>query len=678
MRRAALIVSLLLLAALPASAQSAAPQVVVVGVPGLVWSDVTAETMPRLHALTRTATVGSLSVRAAAGEVTRINDGWATFSAGNRARASLTLDELERIGLESTASGPINRSVAVIAQENDDLHFDAVIGALGGALQDRKVVAYAGHGASLAVSAPNGRIGGPGSFVSGSLPSVGPEGSAHDEAALTVVEVADRYYGGAATLAEVDRQIGRVDDAYPDEVTLLVLGVSDEATGPSRLHVALASGPGFRGGVLRSASTRRDGFVQLIDVAPTILDVLGIERPDRMVGQPWRRAAGELSLAELVDADRAADAHRRLVPPFFVVVVALQLLLYAATWLALRSRMAARRRARALRLAGIGTLAFVALPVATYLSHLAPWWRHGFGRLLLLVAAVDVVVVAVAVSGPWRRSAVGPPAAIAAVTAATLAVDLLTGARLQLSSLAGYSPVLAGRFTGIGNVGFAVLAASALLAAAALAVRQHSSRGRVGVVAAVGVGAVVVDGSPLWGSDFGGVLALVPAFAVLALLLTGRRVRWRSALLIAVGAAAAVTVFGLLDYARDADSRTHLGRFVAQLLDGDAATIVRRKLASNVELLTHSVLTGVVPLVVLGAAHVLLRPRPALRRVLEREPALRSGLVAVLVMAVVGALVNDSGVAVLSWALLLAVPFAVAVALRVTELDPPGASPEAP
>jgi hypothetical protein len=116
----------------------------------------------------------------------------------------------------------------------------------------------------------------------------------------------------------------------------------------------------------------------------------------------------------------------------------------------------------------------------------------------------------------------------------------------------------------------------ALLCAAALCVRR-TPRQSVAIVAAVGVVAVVIDGSPLWGSDFGGVLALVPSFALLGVLVSGRRPTWRLLSVIAVAAVAVVATFALLDYARPADAQTHLGRFVGQLLHGGAGAVVRRK-----------------------------------------------------------------------------------------------------
>ena len=57
--------------------------------------------------------------------------------------------------------------------------------------------------------------------------------------------------------------------------------------GDRDLTVAALQVPGRpSAGYLRSASTQRSGFLTLVDVAPTVLDVLGIDRPNGMEGRP--------------------------------------------------------------------------------------------------------------------------------------------------------------------------------------------------------------------------------------------------------------------------------------------------------------------------------------------------------------------------------------------------------
>ena len=66
---------------------------------------------------------------------------------------------------------------------------------------------------------------------------------------------------------------------------VIVVGPAHSTRSPT-LTVLGMQGPGIEPGLLRSATTRRSGFVQLIDVAPTILDLMHIDRPTSMEGRP--------------------------------------------------------------------------------------------------------------------------------------------------------------------------------------------------------------------------------------------------------------------------------------------------------------------------------------------------------------------------------------------------------
>ncbi len=643
----------LLLVLLPAPAHAAeGTRVVLVGAPGLRWDDVGPQT-PALTALAARGSTGALSVRSASPR-TCPADGWVMAATGNRARA----------GRPSTGAcsdvvpGP--EQLPALRRDNATLRFDAEVGALGRVLQDRGtlVATSGGPGAALVAADARGEVDAPASGA----------------ADLTVVDAGAVHHDArrAADLARVDAVVA----GLPRDAVVLLAGLADtsdrgeDAAPVPRLHVVVAAGGSFDGRHgLVSASTRRAPYVQVVDLAPTVLRLLGVPQPATMTGQPVR--TGERTdRAGLVDLDRHAGAMRRYTPRFFVLLVVAQVLVYGAALLLHRRHESGRLRDRARRAAHVGALAATAAPVSTYLADLLPWWRADpvLPALLAAVALFDVLVVAAALAGPWRRRLLGPVGVVCGTTAVVLAGDLLTGARLQMSSLAGYSPLVAGRFAGVGNVAFAVFASAALLATACLLDGRGRRTALVGC-GAVGAFCVVVDGGPSFGSDFGGVLALVPGFALLGMLAGGVRV---SALrLVAVGAAAVglVTTFAVLDWTRPDDRRTHLGRFVQQVLDGDAGTVLQRKAAANLGLLTSSVLTLLVPLLVLFVAQVVLRPRGPVAAAFARAPVWRHGLVSVLVMSLVGFAVNDSGVAVPALALCVAVPAAVAVAVRASSLE---------
>ena len=740
-RRAAALLLLLLLgllAGLPGTAAAAdvtdgrhpADRVVIVGIPGLTWADVDADATPELWAMAGESAVGALSVRAAR-STSCLLDGWATLGAGNRARfpgtdeglppvplpappvepdeespaaepAEPALDtSLTHCGLQervaSMALGDPRATVARIAEDPGTVRFGAEPGALGAEVGCASVV---GRAAALAAAVPGVRL--------ARVPALPPD-PAGLEAVLTTCPLAlvslpqltDAGRPGAeptddgtepspraTALARIDDAVGRLRDAVaalPGETLVLLAGISEVNDGRPQLHVGMAEGPGFDGGWLVSASTGRAPFVQLIDLAPTTLRALGLDPPASMNGQPLR-STGERpglaeSVAELERANTAALTHHRNTGGFFWTFVAAGALVVGLGVLVLGpdgSRGHGRAR-RALRLL---CLAAAALPVATYLAGLWPWERSA-APLAALVAAVvvaDLAVAALAGVGPWRRRRLGPPLAILTVTLVTLVGDVLTGSTLELNGPLGYDAIVAGRFTGYGNLTFGLLSVSALAVTAALATafgrRTTAARRPLvtgGMVVAAGLLAVAVIGSPALGRDFGGVLAALPGFLLLAMLLGGVRVTVVRLAAILAAAVLAVGSVAVLDWRRPPGERTHLGRFVEQLLTGEAWTVVSRKAEANVGILLNSPLAFLLP-VALVAAFWLLRPGGPLRSVPagDRRPArtpaglpagdaavLRATLLAILLSLAIGAAVNDSGVALPATAAALLVPLLV-------------------
>lgn len=607
----------------PAQAQAGAvaeAEVVVVGVAGLRWDDVDAEVTPALHRLATSSAIGALSVKAVP-PVSCAADGWLTLGAGNRAEA---------VG---AGCGELDVSLARQRGHNLDTRDRADVGALGEALRAAD--------ACLAARGPGARLAGgqPGASCAALVVDAGAvagEGAARSRAA------------GAA-----DAVVGEIDAARRPGSTLLVVGVSG-AVGDSAayLHVAVAAGPAFPPGALRSASTRRAPYVQLVDVAPTVLSLLGLAAPSSMTGQPWRSTGEAPSVAQLVDLDLRAERASAVKVPFFAALLgALLLGLAAARW---------RRSWRVAEVAGLAAVAAVA---GSYLAGAVPWWRSG-APLVTLLLVVAAVAAAGVVAARRLRGPVGPAGAVCGLLAVVLALDLVTGAHLQVDTPAGYSPLVAGRFAGIGNVAFGVLAAAVLLALAA-ATHGRSPRTSLVVVAAGGLIAVVVDGAPPFGSDVGGVLALVPALTLLVMLRTGARVSVLRLLVAGLAGAAVVTVFALLDWSRRAAERTHLGRFVEQVVDGTAGSVLRRKAEAVLDLLLANAATALLPFVVAGAVLLVARPPAPLRRAFDAAPTWRHGLLAVGVAAAIGFAVNDSGTAVPALALLVAAPATIAVVARV-------------
>jgi hypothetical protein len=263
-------------------------------------------------------------------------------------------------------------------------------------------------------------------------------------------------------------------------------------------------------------------------------------------------------------------------------------------------------------------------------------------------------------------SALRPVAALLSLLLGVHLVDAVTGARLQIATVFGYSPTVGGRFAGFGNVAFAQVAASAILLAA---VAAHLIGRRRGTLVATGIlgAALLADGMPIWGSDVGGVLAAVPAFSVVALGLGRARFSWRRAAGLAGAAVATVVAFGALDLLRPAPERTHLGRLLERMGSeglGPLGEVVQRKLLANLAVLPGSIWVPLVPAVLAFLGWLAWGTSDRLEAIRARVPELRSALAGVLVAGTLGFALNDSGIAVPAMMLGVLNPVLVYLAVR--------------
>ena len=665
-------------------------RVVLIGVPGLLWSDIHNTGTPNLARLAGQGSAAALSVKTVGSHTCPI-DGWLSVSAGQRAQL-----RNGSCGLPPTPVGGAVPGFAGIRDDNAKNKYGSRIGMLGDAMHQAGTCTMAiGPGAALGAADGIGH-------VDGYAPSTAQmPADALSRCPLTLVDVDDVFRSyinagvdvdgqqvsvtdrkRAAAVKRADAQIGLVMASLPPSTTVLVAGLSDANSSP-HLRVALASGPGFSSRYLTANSTRTDGLVTLTDVSATALRTLGVRQPKEAVGSPWRTGSAKPSSVgkvsdRLNDQDVAAQALSRLVAPFDIFLVLVQVGLYAFGILVLR-----RKRQRGMAVTRVASLAAASVPAASFLTNLVPWWRtHPAITLTVTLLAGIAALTALAAAGPWRRSVTGPGAVIAGATALILTLDVMTGNHLQVCSMLGYTPLVAGRFYGFGNPSWALWITSLIIVTGALAgrlpVREDGRRaGTTALVIGAGVVALLIDGAPMWGADFGGIIALFPGFAVFALMLANRRVRASRILAVLAVGAVIVLSISFLDSLRA--EPTHIGEFWKSLASGDAGTVIFRKFSGMVRTFGNWELTLIAVVAVGFLFLALLRPltwRAApLLAAYERAPTLRPTLIAMLVTAGVGMLVNDSGVAIPALAFTVAIPLAFAASIRALELEASDAPP---
>jgi hypothetical protein len=698
-------------AAAAASPRAPHPRrVLILSLPAVVWDDLSSRYLPNLDMLFADSAVANLSTRAPSLRAD-LASGYATVGAGDKAAAGRKADDgaaydaREEVGGERAAdvfarrtdlavdAGLVHLGVAEMIAANEKSLWRAHLGALGDALDRagyRRAVIANGDGAergkpsvprraaATALMGADGTV--PAGEVSDRLLQRAPSApfgvrldvdavvhafrSTWTDRSVVLVEASDLVRADAyaakqnaagrtatldAALADTDRLVGALlANVDPASDAVVVVGpVPSRSAGG--LTVAALRAPGVRAGLLRSGTTQRAGYVQLMDVAPTILDVLGVHRPETMRGRPFTVAPSTASAAArratLVDGNEAAQFRSLILTPVAIVFTLLVAALVCAAVVAVVSiRRGRPRGVQLLPWLALATLGYVA---AVYLARLLPFHRLGIVPFWTFLAVVSALFAAVVWWGSRRRpldALIGGLAALVVL----LVTDVVRGSPLQFDSGFGFSPEVAGRFIGYGNVSYAVLASASVLLAGLLAYRVRGRGGAALALAVLGV-AIVADGAPFWGADVGGVLTMVPAFALAAALLFHVRVRLRTVLVFVGATLVALTIATIVDLSRPAANRTHLARLAEQIGgEGSSAftTVLHRKLEMSLATLSSSQWRPMVPLVLGFVAFLVWGPGRLLAPLFARVPQLRAVLAGLALVAALGFALNDQGIVV--------------------------------
>jgi len=536
--------------------------------------------------------------------------GWTTLGAGRRAAVGGLCTPQVESGKVTDWSA---RQAAAAAWRGD-----AQLGTLAGSVKG--CVAAVGPGAALAAAEPDGSVGAyqsPQEFLAGGMKTNCP---------ITIVD--------AGPLS--DQIISQL--ANRKDITLIVTGVGpNPGSDDPSLQVIYRLGTTLPGW-LTSASTRRDGIVTLPDLTRTLIDFGGPTSSSVAVdGSPFAVYDANLTV-DGIDAKLSSIAALSDAAPIGYIALGLAgavLFVIMVFWV-VRGKFELPKLI--LTLGGV-------LAAAMMLTGAAPWQYSDSPALFLSVlVALWLVILTPLALLVGRLASVPNIIAATAITVAAFTVDAALGAVMQPGSMLNSRPIYGLRWYGFGNVTFAAYASAGLILAGYIAHRclAVGRRGAaMAAVGAIGFGIVICEGWPSMGSDFGGVIALTPAVLWLMLGLSGVRMTWLKVLAIGGSAVLAVAVISILDWRRGPDRRTHLGNFVQRILDGDALDVISRKAVASAE--TIFSIVGIGSLLI-GVVLWIVIFRFVVPRISSEFSTLRSTLIAALIVAIVGTLLNDSGI----------------------------------
>jgi hypothetical protein len=458
-------------------------------------------------------------------------------------------------------------------------------------------------------------------------------------AALMVVDRSGeigRVVGGPVGIAVVSAGIGparRLAAAVPSGG--LMIAFAAPSTGRQIVPIGIL-GEGF-GGNLTSDSTRTDGYVLSTDLAPTILDRLGLAVPDQMDGGPIK-SEGHVDATAVDDlADRMSAIPDRREPVLVISIAAWIVVALLVGVFLFRLRRAA--------MAWLA-LCFAYMPL---LLLAGAWLEPGAVAegLVVGLGAGLLAALTLRLAPGWRALAIA-----CAIAVAAYAIDVIAGSGLTRLSLLGPNPIFGVRFYGIGNE-LEALFAVMVPAGVAAGLSAYSGWGGgvtrgaaiAGFLAAGALGAVVF-GAGAFGADVGAaiVLPLGAVVAAMALPASGPiRATGRRSLLLALVLTPFIALFflALIDLVSGANS--HLTRSVIDAGGAsNLADVVQRRLELSAHDFAQAAGNPLFWIVIVGIGVAIARWR-RIDAWLRLAPIARAGLIGACAAVAVGVLVNDSG-----------------------------------
>jgi hypothetical protein len=424
----------------------------------------------------------------------------------------------------------------------------------------------------------------------------------------------------------------------PTSTPTLVVGVTTVGE-KAALRPMILQSAGIHG-TLTSPSTKRNGLVDITDIAPTVLTMEGRTVPNSMTGTAMRVLPRTASTISLDASNQMAQFYDRINPLVIVTFVWVQII--AFVW----ALLAARKHNQLPAARWVAT-AISAFPLATYLTR---WFLNthalNFGLWALVCLAFTAALAFFAAYE--TKSNLAPLQRILFATIIAMVLDVLTGSHLQLSGVFGSSPTLGARYHGLGNP-----ASELLLLASVLWVGLHvqTSPSRADALwssAALLLVVTIAVGAPGLGSDVGGLFTMVVTSTGLMIALYLRRLPWKWLITAAAGALIALVAASWLDYQRAPDARTHLGRLTARVVNEGPSPLVStigRKIDVNILAYGFPWSLGVVAIVGFMLIGLL---QGKWNSAFPLQSSQRVALIAALAGSAVAYAVNDSGIVVLA------------------------------
>ena len=391
-------------------------------------------------------------------------------------------------------------------------------------------------------------------------------------------------------------------------------------------------------GLLRSATTRRDGIIGNIDIGVDILNEFKLSN-ELMIGRTFETVQKEDNITYLSSEFKkivAINNIRATVVNTFVGIVSTSWVI-AMLALLVKDKLPYKEKIfivlkELIKLALIMPLTFLLAPIFNFKTQLG------------LTFGVIITTVILYLSGRllFKNNDLKQMGYYATLTIGLIVLDTVIGTYFMKNSIMSYDAIVGARYYGVGNEYEGVTIASAVFALSVLLNYKKIPKWLTAVIAVI---ILITSAFPSMGANVGGAISECIAYLLFIMLIFDIKLDFKKIIMLGVAAVLLVLVFAGLDLMLGTES--HLGVFAQQILQEGPQAIINtfgRKIAMNVKLAKSSVWVNILLVGIAVIGIFIFRPSKHMKHISSKYPMIFKGFIASMVGCLITLLVNDSGI----------------------------------
>lgn len=391
-------------------------------------------------------------------------------------------------------------------------------------------------------------------------------------------------------------------------------------------------------GLLKSATTRRDGIIANLDIGVDILNEFGLKN-ETMIGRVLNSVERDDNIEFLTgEYEKIVSINkiRATVVNTFVGIVSSSWII-AMLALLFKDKLPHKEKVftilkELIKLGLIMPLTLLLAPIFNFKSPVG------------IIMGVIIMTVLLYLSGRllFKDNDIKQMGYYALLTIALIVIDTIIGTYFMKNCIMSYDAIVGARYYGVGNEYEGVTIASAVFALSVLLNYKKIPKWLTIVLSVI---ILITSAFPSMGANVGGAISECVAYLLFIMLIFDIKLDFKKIMILGLSAVLIVLVFAALDLFMGAES--HLGVFAKQILqEGPSAIILTftRKISMNLKLAKSTVWVNILLTGIFVIGIFIFRPSRHMRNISNKYNMIFKGFIASMVGCIITLLVNDSGI----------------------------------